>query len=232
VRPIRLRRVRVQAVPALGGRVAADLRHLRTVLRLEVGAEVEVFDAQGFVARAKLLEGEIEVVETPRAAVERALVDVALPLLKGDRQDWVVEKLCELGVGTLVPLVSERAIIHELSAGKRGRYERIIEAACKQCGRNRPMLIAEPQQLAAIDTTRACMLDPRAETGLNALTREGMLLLIGPEGGFSDAETRWLVEQSVPRARLSDHVLRAETAAVAAAAVAVNMLCDLVIPEL
>jgi len=194
-------------------------------LRLEPGTEVEVFDGQGLVARGRLTDSDdIEILEAPHASAERTLVDVAVPILKGDRQDWLVEKLCELGVGTLIPLVTERSVINELSDSKRARFERLMEAACKQSGRNRAMVIRPPCVLAELNIAYACVLDPSASLSLHTVIVPNMTLVIGPEGGFCDAEIRWLDTQNATRARLSDHVLRAETAAIAAVSVAVTAL--------
>src|SRR3954447_2358926 len=127
-----------------------EAHHLLHVMRASVGDEVILFDDTGAEFKATIetlrrADAELRIVE--RREVNRELpfalvVGVALP--KGDRQKWLVEKLTEFGVTTLVPLVTERCVAHPPAAALERLRRSIIEAA-KQCGRNRLMKIAEPQ---------------------------------------------------------------------------------------
>src|SRR5215210_2032346 len=127
-----------------------EAHHLLHVMRASVGDEVTLFDGSGaeFKATVQTLrrtDAELRIVE--RREVDRELpfdlvVGVALP--KGDRQKWLVEKLTELGVTTLVPVVTERCVAQP-AAGALDRLRRSIIEAAKQCGSNRLMQIAEPK---------------------------------------------------------------------------------------
>src|SRR6185295_11319983 len=127
-----------------------EAHHLLHVMRAAVGDEVTLFDGTGaeFKATVETLrraDAELRIVE--RREIDRELpfalaVGVALP--KGDRQKWLVEKLTELGVTTLVPLITERCVAQPAAAAVERLRRSVIEAA-KQCGRNRLMKIAEPQ---------------------------------------------------------------------------------------
>src|SRR3954452_8815963 len=127
-----------------------EAHHLLHVMRAAVGDEVTLFDGSGAEFRATVqtlrrTDAELRIIE--RREVDRELpfelvVGVALP--KGDRQKWLVEKLTELGVTTLVPLITERCVAQPAAAALDRLRRSIIEAA-KQCSRNRLMDIAEPQ---------------------------------------------------------------------------------------
>jgi 16S rRNA (uracil1498-N3)-methyltransferase len=150
---------------------------------------------------------------------------VALP--KGDRQKWLVEKLTELGVTALVPLVTERGVAQP-TASAIARLERAVIEASKQCGRNRLMRIARPQAwaawIAAVATNEGTLRliahpggTPLASIDLKApqLTQ----LAIGPEGGLTDAEVATATAARWQAVDLGPRILRVETAAVALAAV-------------
>src|SRR5258705_4003661 len=127
-----------------------EAHHLLHVMRASVGDEVTLFDDSGaeFKATVETLrrtDAELRIIE--RREIDRELpfelvVGVALP--KGDRQKWLVEKLTELGVTTLVPLITERCVAQPAATALDRLRRSIIEAA-KQCGRNRLMKIADPQ---------------------------------------------------------------------------------------
>src|SRR6185369_1957456 len=129
-----------------------EAHHLLHVMRASVGDEVTLFDGSGAEFRATVVtlrraDAELRIVE--RNEIDRELpfalvVGVALP--KGDRQKWLVEKLTELGVSTLVPLVTERSIAQP-AGNALDRLRRTVIESAKQCGRNRIMEIAEPQKL-------------------------------------------------------------------------------------
>lgn len=206
-------------VPALTEALPAAAAHHVAVLRLQPGTRVELFAADGTSVEAELVsEGRVRFVSGVRHSRWTSGVTVAAPLIKGDRQDWLVEKLCELGVDALVPLVTERSVIRELSDNKRERFVRLIEAACKQCGRNVPMRVEPLVSLAQLAFERAVVMDPQAAG--DAVYTTPLTLIVGPEGGLTDAEVSALVARGAVKAKIAPFVLRVETAAVAAAAVA------------
>lgn len=224
-----MRRFLLPHLPARG--VVADLpsdivHYGRDVLRLQPGTMIELFDGQGRATRAIWLGEQVEGGEPLPATSVAVPLRLACPLLKGERTDWLLEKLTELSVSEFVPLVCERAIIRELSDGKRARYERIVEAACRQSGRNDRMVIAPMQSLTQLPS--GVFLDPRVAAPFDELCRQHfadentphLTVAIGPEGGFSDAETTAMSAAGWRAARLNQTILRAETAALMAASVA------------
>ena len=185
-----------------------EAHHLLHVMRAAVGDEVTLFDGSGaeFKATVETLrraDAELRIVE--RREIDRELpfalvVGVALP--KGDRQKWLVEKLTELGVTTLVPLITERCVAQPAAAAVERLRRSVIEAA-KQCGRNRLMKIAEPQAwnewitsgcLGSSDSEPPAARRLLAHPGGTPLSELDLSqptptqLTIGPEGGLTDAE--------------------------------------------
>jgi len=207
-----------------------EARHLSRVLRGQPGDEVVVFAGTGVEWPARIVriardEVELQLADPstdPLRAGPRLTLGVALP--KGERQKWLVEKLTELGVDRLVPLVTTRGVA-EATEAARSRLERGAIEACKQCGRNQLLEIAAPQTIAALLATDAAGLailaDPHAPsldaTAVRAAGRD-IVGLIGPEGGFTGAEIAAVERAGAIRAGLGPHVLRVETAAIALAA--------------
>ncbi len=222
----------VTTPPAAGRAVLAgdEARHLARVLRAKPGDMVTLFDGQGRAWPARVttigrseveLEAGEPVVE-PHAAGPILTLAMALP--KGERQKWLVEKLTELGVARLVPLVTERGVA-EATPAAIDRLKRGVIEACKQCGRNRLMEISEPLTVSGVVAAK-----PADAIGLVAdptggplpstawQTASEVLALVGPEGGFSDAERTIALAVGFQAVSLGPHILRVETAAVALAA--------------
>lgn len=227
-----------------GDRVVLDgpeAHHLLHVMRAGVGQEVTVFDGSGAEFRA--------VVETPRRAqvelrvIERREIDrelpfpliVAVALPKGERQKWLVEKLTELGVTKLVPLVTERSVAQP-SRNANERLRRSVIEAAKQCCRNRLMEIAIPQTWSewlatdaaaananALSKTRRLVAHPSgaALATLDVHQPAATYLAIGPEGGLTDSEVAAAAAAAWQIVALGPRILRVETAAVALASVIV-----------
>ena len=166
-----------------------------------------LFDDSGaeFVAVVEsLARSHVDLRITQRREIDRELpfplvVGVALP--KGDRQKWLVEKLTELGVTTLVPLITERGVAQPTAAALERLRRSVIEAA-KQCGRNRLMKINEPQLWHDWISHVHSAGELRSPEELRLVAHPGgkplhqfvssrpraAQLAIGPEGGFTDAE--------------------------------------------
>ncbi len=222
----------VTTPPALGRAVLAgdEARHLARVLRAKPGDMVTLFDGQGMAWPARVttigrseveLEAGEPVVEPQHAG---PILTLAVALPKGERQKWLVEKLTELGVARLVPLVTERGVA-EATPAAIDRLKRGVIEACKQCGRNRLLEISEPTTVSGVVAAK-----PAHAIGLVAdptggplprtawQTASEVLALIGPEGGFTDAECTTALTVGFQAVSLGHHILRVETAAVALAA--------------
>jgi len=218
----------------------AEAHHLIHVMRAAVGTEITLFDGSGaeFSAVVEVLrrsDAVVRVVE--RREIDRELpfelvIGVALP--KGDRQKWLVEKLTELGVSTLVPLVTERGVAQP-TAGALERLSRSAIEAAKQCGRNRLLKIAEPQSFAEF-TAAGWVGSSASESPVHSLRliahpngpplseiatsgRTPVALAIGPEGGLTEAEVASALAAGCQQVSLGPRILRVETAAIALAAV-------------
>jgi 16S rRNA (uracil1498-N3)-methyltransferase len=208
------------------------------VMRTSVGDEVTLFDGSGAEFKATIetlrrADAEVRIIE--RREVDRELpfdlvVGVALP--KGDRQKWLVEKLTELGVITLVPLVTERSVAQP-AAGALDRLHRSVIEAAKQCGRNRLMKIAEPRSwnewiVGCPGSTASGPLAIRrllahlSGSPLSELDHSQPIathLAIGPEGGLTDAEVAAAIDAAWQSVSLGPRILRVETAAIVLSAV-------------
>lgn len=200
------------------------------VLRLGVGDSVELFDGRGAVGRGEIIDisagrARLRVVERRRADEAHCALHVALATPKGERADWVVEKLTELGVARIVWLVCERSVVIPRGSNRQARWLRLAEAAARQCGRATVPIIEGPVTLAEFATQAAVhklVADRSAQRDLWSAAAEltGIThLVVGPEGGFSDPELAMLRDEGYTTARLAGYTLRVETAAVAAAAV-------------
>jgi 16S rRNA (uracil1498-N3)-methyltransferase len=156
--------------------------------------------------------------ETDDGAPEIVL---ATDIPKGDRLRWLVEKATELGVSRLVPLITQHSVV-EPGDGKLDKMQQTVIAACKQSGRNRLMTVDEPTQWGEfIEGQCAGRLTLIAHpSGANVPTfhREDespIILVIGPEGGWSDSEIEQGRSAGAHLISLGPHILRIETAAVA-----------------
>ena len=232
--------------PIAGGHVTLDgpeAHHLLHVMRAAAGTEVTLFDNSGaefdaVVESTRRSEAILRV--TDRREVDRELpftLEVGVALPKGDRQKWLVEKLTELGVTTLVPLITERGVAQP-TASAADRLIRTVIEATKQCGRTRLMQISAPQswpQFIAPNPTAGDLRSPETphllahpnSPPLSQLTLHPPLpttIAIGPEGGFTDAEVATAIAAGWQPISLGRSILRVETAAIAlAAAIALQM---------
>lgn len=198
--------------------------HLVRVLRLADGAEVEAFDAAGRRGTGRLVleagaNPTVEIAEVAEAAPFPSLT-VATAIPKGDRADYLVEKLAEVGVARWVPLEAERSVVVPKGTSKTTRWERIAVEAARQSHAPAVMAIAEVAKPADVVVAGAWI----ASTGPGASDASDApapaVVMVGPEGGWTAAEERALMEAGAVRVTLGPTVLRVETAAIVAAAMA------------
>jgi 16S rRNA (uracil1498-N3)-methyltransferase len=211
----------VPAIVAAGELVelaAVDRRHLERVLRMRTGAPLEVVDGAGTVFAAELEEhGRVRLGAVVARRSERPAPSVWLGS-GGGRADVAVEKLTELGVREIGALVCEGT----RGAFRLDRWARVASAAGRQSKRVDVPVLGGPAPFAdVVARPGAIVLDHEAADAVPFAAPPDALLLIGPEAGLSDAERSLARAAGAPLARLGDGVvLRSETAAIVAAAVA------------
>lgn len=210
-----------------------ESKHAVRVLRLSAGDAVTLFDGQGLVA-----EGTISPVTGSRDAVCVVVTDarrmaslqpeltLAVALPKGSRVDDMVEQLSQMGVDRVIPLRTRRSVVDARDT-KLDRLARAAIESAKQCGRAHVMKIdatldfdralSQPAQTRLIAAPGRDTIDEKFTDDLRRTT--GVLVLIGPEGGWDDAELVAADAAGFARWSLGPHVMRIETAAVAAAAI-------------
>jgi len=238
---------RVHSEVPVGGRVQLDLtgtaaNHISRVLRLRAGASLILFDDAGGEYAAIIdafTRDAVRVTVGDFLPVDRESplrVTLAQGVSRGERMDVVVQKATELGVKRIVPILAERTVVR-LNAGQaanRLRHWRAIAiAACEQCGRNKLPEVAAPmslQEFLVSDYPEGLrlVLSPQATLRARDLpASSAATLLIGPEGGLSDAEQAAALAAQFAGLSLGQRILRTETAALAALAVIQQQLGDL-----
>jgi 16S rRNA (uracil1498-N3)-methyltransferase len=227
------RRVHVDAV--VPGEIvisSQQAHHLRAVLRLSDGATVELFDDAGRVGTANLrftgqsAVAQVEAItQTPNS--QRQLI-IASALPKGNRADWMIEKLSELGAHRFIPLITRRTVVLAEGKNKLERFRRIATEAAQQSHRTGVLQIESVRPLeTALQTTEANETRLYCSTGPDAkplsdteIPSSGTLtIFIGPEGGWADEEITLFTAAQIPAVSLGKTILRIETAALAAAAI-------------
>lgn len=213
-----------------------DAHKIAHVLRLRSGDRIEIVDSAAQLFSATLeVDGEgvrarLETL-TDDTSAPRARIDVAQGIPKGAKMDYVVEKLGELGVRSLFPLQSERGVANDVSASKLERWRRLAQTASAQCGRRDVMHVSDPVGMRELYTRMAeydVVLFPWEALEPEPLRRrlpallagaDRILVVIGPEGGFSHAEAEAARAAGAHVISLGRTILRTETAALAAVAI-------------
>ena len=205
--------------------------HVARVLRMRSGDALTLFDGRGAEYPASIVNIDRKTVQVAIAAahvVDREsplAIHLGIAISKGERMDWVIQKATELGVARITPLQSERVEVRlrgEREEKKAAHWQAVAIAACEQCGRNRIPAIDAPQALAVwladVEADAHFVLHHRSEHALSAYATppHSVALLIGPEGGLSDAEIALAEAQNFAPLRLGPRVLRTETAPLAA----------------
>jgi 16S rRNA (uracil1498-N3)-methyltransferase len=206
------------------------------VLRLDEGDSIQLFNGEGgaYVATLttmakKQVTAEIKVFLPEEVELPFALT-LAQALPEGSKMDWIIEKAIELGVSTIQPLSAQRCVVKlssERAEKKMAHWQGIIESATEQCGRNRLAHLADlldvQKWLGQQDMHKRILLSPRAEHSLADWSRhqapQAVTLMIGPEGGFSEAEEQLAIRQGALAMSMGPRILRTETAGLTAIAI-------------
>ncbi len=207
-----------------------EAEHLARVLRLGVGAEVEVFDGRGGLWRAEVVEAgkrsaAVKAIEPVIPAPEMTLpVVLVISVLKADKMDDVVRDAVMLGVSGIAPVISERSEI-SLSAVEKSqrvaRWQRIAVSSAKQCGRAVVPVVAPAQTWAAylselVGGVRLICVEPAAggrSRNVQAIPKpDSAHVIVGPEGGWTPAELTAAIGVGAVPVSLGGRTLRADAA--------------------
>lgn len=212
-------------------------RYAGRVLRLRAGDPVTVFDGNGgqyaaTIAAVSRQELRLDIGPFVERDCESPLnVRLVQGLAKGEKMDLVVQKATELGVARISPVLTDFSVVKldaARAAKRRDHWQKVAQSACEQCGRNRVPAIDAAESLLewfganAHSVETRLVLQPDAAVALPAVELAGndLTIVIGPEGGFSDAELARAAAAGMQSVSLGPRIMRTETAAIAALSIA------------
>lgn len=216
----------------------SEAHHLCKVMRLKEGDRVELFDGRGVLAEAaifkagrNIVELEVDKVYTSPSRKDCRIV-LVVAVAKDHRFDWLIAKATELGVDHICPALYKRSVKQASGKNISERFRNIAISAAKQCkGLFIPKIDAAKTLEQHIGELGRLYNDPVFITSslgqdsvgiLNSpalITKSDKIAFIGPEGGFDEQEEKFLKQQGAIEVRLTDTVLRVETAAIAIASI-------------
>ena len=213
-----------------------EAHHLRTVLRLSPGDPITFFDGTGARYQARIeriLKDRVTatIIGQTRDLPPKVRLHLGQALLKGQKMDLILQKATELGVEAIYPFYSEHGIHKQPRDTQMDRWQRIVIEACKQCDRATPPEIHAPREVIDLMTApppydaRLIFWEHETKQTLNEVLAgqskdcRSVLFLLGPEGGFSEAEVARAQKEGFTPVSLGPRILRAETASLAATAI-------------
>ena len=222
-----------------------EINHLTRVRRVREGTEfLGLSLKEGTWYQCRLIRknknwGVKRLSAQPGSRESTLHIQLACALLKKDKMEWVIQKACELGVNTIVPIVSEHVepAVSRRFQKNQSRLKKIILESVKQCGRTKVLYLDPLAQLVDFISqhrgNQTIVLDEAGgislETCLQDLKTQpsDITLLVGPEGGWSQRDRASFQAANVTRANLGTRIIRAETASVAGVAILQYMYGDL-----
>ncbi|TCW37699.1 16S rRNA (uracil(1498)-N(3))-methyltransferase [Laceyella sacchari] len=209
--------------------VGDDVHHIKNVMRNKPGDRIICCAGQGldYLAEIESIDGDqiiARIVErTPSRGEPRTKVLIAQSLPKGDKLEWILQKGTELGASAFLPFSSERSIVKidaRKIGKKRERWERIVKEAAEQAHRGKLPTVATPMSWKALLQeigNRECAWIAYEKGGLPlaeamASAKDEILLIVGPEGGFTESEIEEAKEAGAVPISLGSRILRTETA--------------------
>lgn len=210
------------------------IHQMKDVFRFEAGDILNIFDGENIETQCSILELHknnlkleiIKVFESSEILIQKSKITLAFAILKNDHTELILEKCTELGVTNFIPLITDRTV---KTGFRRDRLEKIIKEATEQSGFTRLPQIHEPINILGFlkekinsnqnNTENLFVLDMDGEKlkdyvkNIN-LENLNTVILIGPEGGWSDAEREFFRENNLRTFSLAPQTLRAETACI------------------
>lgn len=220
----------------------SDYRHIVKVLRLKPGQELVLFDESSFEHIGKIIEInkkeiKVRIINSTKAMSKSGVSLILLHgIPKGNKMDFIIEKATELGVDSIVPVVTERSQVRETN--KASRWKRIAIEASKQCGRAtipkiHDVIRFEDAEIYSRNSGLRLIFYEHSRIKLSDYIKNvsqpptNVIIVIGPEGGFSEYEINLAMEWGFSPVGLGPRTLRTETAAIVAVALIQHILGDI-----
>ena len=236
--PRRFSIIRAPDASGLAHIEGAELRHMRTVLRLPVDARVSLLDPagaehQGVIERYERDRAVIRV-ESSSPSPARPQIILAAAIIKGPRMDFLVEKAAELGASELWPLICARGLVRSPGAERLARWGRLALAAAKQSHSPVAMVVRPPvgidELIRNLRPGTLAVICAQGGKPLGDVIRRAqpraILIAVGPEGDFDEDEHAKIVNAGFIAGGLGPNRLRSETAALGAVSIAAGLLYD------
>lgn len=230
---------------ALGQSIQLDREashYVKQVLRMQVGQSLDIFNGEGHGEfRSVIVKFHGKEVEVYLGAFNEGVkespvkITLAQAISRGEKMDFTLQKAVELGVHAIVPLTTSRVGVKldEARAKKRlAHWQKIVVSACEQSGRNFVPVVSEFTEFATwvkeVNAELKLLLDPHKENELSPeMSPSEVVLLVGPEGGFSQEERELAYQVGFMGWKLGPRILRTETAGMSAIALLQFMWGDL-----
>ena len=218
------------------------VHHILNVLRLHDGDQIKLFNNSGFEFTAKIIEAkkkaiQVEVGESSQCENESPLeIALYLGVSRGPHMDFSIQKAVELGVKVIIPIISEFSNVKLMGNrvdNKITHWEKIIIGAAEQCGRNTLVELQSPmifnESINLDNGSKKLILHPGVGQTMSKINIKNnkLVLMIGPEGGFSDAEFQKALDNNYISVNLGPRILRTETAVVCSLSNAQQLWGDL-----
>jgi len=212
--------------------IDSQARHLSAVLRLNTGDPVELFDGRGNTASVRIVSAnskkvvlKIESMQTTKKPKNNNII-IATSIAKGDRFDWLIAKCTELGIDRIIPVIFERTVKLPKNPKILTRWKKITIESAKQCKApflptiDKPVKLPEALSILTDDYPDSIILLGCPDENCPSLTDlpnagKNTIAFIGPEGGLTAEEETFLKQKNVKPVKLTNTILRIETAAIA-----------------
>lgn len=212
-----------------------DINHLKNAFRIKVGEIIRAVDGEyEYICEVlniekKIIEAKILEKNEDRFSSE-VQIEAAIGILKNDKMDLTIQKLTEIGVSKIIPLLTKRGVAKITE--KKDKWDLIIREATKQCQAVKLIEIDEPKKLPELNYSEydlaivpyECEEKNSLRNTLNRVENKPkkVLYIVGPEGGFDKEEIEFLIEKGVMPVSLGKRILRAETASIIVGGILVN----------
>ncbi|MGL4653593.1 MAG: RsmE family RNA methyltransferase [Cetobacterium sp.] len=212
-----------------------DVNHLKNAFRIKVGEIIRAVDGEyEYICEVLSIEKKVieaKIIEKNEDKFSSSVeIDAAIGILKNDKMDLTIQKLTEIGVTRIIPLLTKRGVAKITE--KKDKWDLIVKEATKQCQAVKLVQIQEPKKLSELNIDEydlaivpyECEDENSLRNILNKIENKPkkVLYIVGPEGGFEKEEIEFLKEKGVTPVSLGKRILRAETASIIVGGILAN----------